>query len=92
MLISSRSTSLLNRKLWGRGKYLVFHVLSLTQPIPKTLVVVACALRISCILLGVDTTVPKLDLFDMLLVAYRFHSSSECLKCGRIVHHYANIM
>uniref|UniRef100_A0A453PZR6 Uncharacterized protein n=1 Tax=Aegilops tauschii subsp. strangulata TaxID=200361 RepID=A0A453PZR6_AEGTS len=55
-------------------------------------VVVACALRISCILLGVDTTVPKLDLFDMLLVAYRFHSSSQCLKCGRIVHHYANIM
>ncbi|KAM3244986.1 hypothetical protein ACQJBY_056367 [Aegilops geniculata] len=56
------------------------HYNNMNQVIPKTLVVVACAMRISCILLGVDTTVPKLDLFDMLLVAYRFHSSSECWK------------
>nr|XP_020173004.3 serine/arginine repetitive matrix protein 1-like [Aegilops tauschii subsp. strangulata] len=56
------------------------HYNDMNQVIPKTLVVVACAMRISCILLGVDTTVPNLDLFDMLLVAYRFHSSSECWK------------
>lgn len=58
---------------------LAFHVLRWVQVILK--VVVECVLVKFCILLLVDIEMLDLNLFIMLLVAYKFHSVSDCSKC-----------